>query len=169
MKPYEEMTFEELAALEPMTVVYQCDYGILKGAIIRAPGSLCAYIGVPSWHNLSDTHYTGTSRIEGDFIKGYDVNDNINVHGGLTFSGTIDFLPDYWWFGWDYSHAGDAIFYAHDQNQTVRESFQRIESMYAWHEWIVSEVRTELEKALQEMTDYIGDSGGRTNDADTSN
>ena len=172
MKPYEEMTFEELAALELMSVVYQCDYGILKGAIIRSTGSLCVYIGVPSRHNLSGVHYNGSSRIEGEFIKGYNVDDNINVHGGLTFSDTIDFLPDYWWFGWDYSHYGDASFYDYDPNPAVARAYQNIKA--AWpdtsrKEWTVSEVKAELEKALQEMTDYIGGSDARVDNADTSN
>ena len=89
MKPYEEMSFEELAALERGTVVYQCDYGILKGAIMRNP-SLCAYIGVPKWHKLAGEHYSG------------NMDEIVDVHGGLTFSGESEiFGNDYWWFGWE--------------------------------------------------------------------
>ena len=36
----------------------------------------------------------------------WDIEDTIEVHGGLTFSGKLPGL-DGLWFGWDYMHAGD--------------------------------------------------------------
>lgn len=158
MKPYEEMSFEELATVQGGTVVYQCNYGILKGAILRNP-SLCAYIGVPKWHNLAGVHYGGSVQADGETITVIDIDEIIDVHGGVTFSGDFDDrLPEgYWWFGWDHGHFGDATFYEYDPNPLIRESFQRIKT--AWpdsslHEWTVPEVREELERAMQQLTEY---------------
>ena len=36
----------------------------------------------------------------------WDIEDKIEAHGGLTFSGKLPGL-DGLWFGWDYMHAGD--------------------------------------------------------------
>lgn len=41
--------------------------------------------------------------------KSWDIDDKIEVHGGLTFSGKLHGF-DGLWFGWDYAHAGDFTF-----------------------------------------------------------
>lgn len=79
--------------------------------IVRGPvGALCGYVGVPSSHPA--------------FKKHYDDVPNIEVHGGLTFSGlcqpntrgeehgichVVDEGEDdkVWWLGFDCSHYND--------------------------------------------------------------
>lgn len=59
----------------------------------------CAYIGVDIEHPLAGHDYD---------------NLPINVHGGLTYArkGRGGYLPlGYWWYGWDYAHAGDYVGY----------------------------------------------------------
>jgi hypothetical protein len=67
----------------------------LRFIVMRGPAALCAYIGVPLDHPLAGNSY--------DDIP-------INCHGGLTYNDKGgDAWPDgYWWYGWDYAHAGDA-------------------------------------------------------------
>ena len=53
----------------------------------------CGYVAVPKdhpWH-------------EDDYYKHY----NIEVHGGLTFAGTITDIDESWLFGFDAAHLGD--------------------------------------------------------------
>ena len=38
-----------------------------------------------------------------------DFFDNIRVHGGLTFAGLFEDEGEYWWLGFDCSHAGDYV------------------------------------------------------------
>lgn len=91
-------SFEECAKDEPGTIYADWMDGDLRCLIMRGPGSLCAYIGVPKEHPF--------------YGKEYD-NLSINCHGGLTFSSEAhDKWPEgFWWFGWDYAHYKDAAFY----------------------------------------------------------
>ena len=72
--------------------------------VLRGPGALCAYLGLPSDHPLAGKDYE-------------EVDDKLDVHGGLTFSGEASKIindPSFWQyylFGWDYAHAGDYSFY----------------------------------------------------------
>lgn len=56
----------------------------------------CGYVSVPKNHP-----FYGKRCLE--------IEDYIEVHGGLTFSGKLHSL-DGLWFGWDYAHAGDFTF-----------------------------------------------------------
>lgn len=63
----------------------------------------CAYVRIPKGHPLYSKHYT-------------DINKLLEVHGGFTFSGSLDDLclsiengKLLGWLGWDYAHAGDFI------------------------------------------------------------
>lgn len=54
----------------------------------------CGYVGLPKEHPY--------------FGKHYDDVDDIEVHGGLTFSGRWEeFHDDLWWLGFDCGHAWD--------------------------------------------------------------
>lgn len=154
MKPYEEMTFQELAAVPPGTTVYECDYGILKGAILRNP-SLCAYIGVPKWHKLSGVHYGEGHMLDGGNEHTVDIDQIIDVHGGVTFSSELKGGDEHWWFGWDYGHWQDATFYRYDPNPVVSAAFERLHDMTYEHGWTVPEVKKELEAAMQQMTEWM--------------
>jgi hypothetical protein len=65
-------------------------------------GAWCGYAGVPPAHPFSGLPYD-------------DMNEAVNVHGGLTYSGECD--PPLchagdeavWWFGFDTAHAWDLV------------------------------------------------------------
>ena len=61
------------------------------------------YVAVPPTHPAYKMDYNNLM---------YDIKYNINVHGGLTYSGFADHehAPDYWWvFGFDTAHFEDTI------------------------------------------------------------
>lgn len=67
--------------------------------------SLCGYVGVPKTHPLHGKPYQ-------------DIDIDIDVHGGLTFSGRCSGLvchkqaqgeDDLWWFGFDCAHGMDIM------------------------------------------------------------
>lgn len=67
-----------------------------RGLILRTPFCYCAYIGVPKDHWLADMQEL-----------------QFECHWGVTFRGPGDGLvrpADWFWYGWDYGHAGDQIF-----------------------------------------------------------
>lgn len=93
-------TFRELAKDKVGTIYHDEFKDGMRFIILRGPPSLCAYIGIPLEHPLA----------------GQDYDDlPIDCHGGLTFSGSGNddvYRPEgFWWYGWDYGHAGDKCFY----------------------------------------------------------
>lgn len=54
-------------------------------------GAWCGYVRVPSFHPL------------------YHTDCNLDVHGGITWDGTLDILGPGWWVGFDCSHAWDYV------------------------------------------------------------
>ena len=58
-------------------------------------GTLCGYVGVPRTHALWDADYDS------------HVFQDIEIHGGLTYSGKGD--DGYWYFGFDTAHADDFL------------------------------------------------------------
>lgn len=67
----------------------------LRFIVMRGPASWCGYVGVPKEHPLAGF--------------GYDDISFIEAHGGLTFAsgGQKEWPEGYYWYGWDYAHAGD--------------------------------------------------------------
>jgi hypothetical protein len=93
-----EMTWEELKKLESGTILHDAfDEGI-RFIVMRGPSSLCAYVGIPLEHPLAGHSYDDLP---------------VEAHGGLTYAGKGDkWRPEgFYWYGWDYSHAGDWSFY----------------------------------------------------------
>jgi len=91
-------TWEELVEMKEQTLKDWFDDGV-RCLILRGPGALCAYVGIPKDHPLAGFSY--------DDIP-------IECHGGLTYSGEGDgkLRPDgFFWYGWDYAHSGDYCFY----------------------------------------------------------
>jgi hypothetical protein len=90
----------------PDTIFLDLFIGPQLRFVIKRGGALCAYIGIPYQHPKYGTHRAaGLSQ---------DEAPNIPCHGGVTYSD--HFLPvspigGWWWYGWDYAHAGDAIFH----------------------------------------------------------
>ncbi len=85
----------------------------IRYLILRGPGSVNAYLGIPEKHPLAGFNY--------DDIE-------LSVHGGLTYGqlGKLPYWPEGWfWYGWDYAHAGDLGFYElhyHTERQTHEET-----------------------------------------------
>jgi len=92
-------TWEELKEMKTGTVLEMGEIDGVQYVIMRASASLVAYLGVPLDHPLAG--------------KSYD-NIGLACHGGLTFGGKGDgkYRPaGVYWYGWDYAHFKDAIFY----------------------------------------------------------
>ena len=119
MSDYTKYTFEQLAELKSGTKLHDEFDESIRFIILRGPASLTAYIGIADDHPLADFDY--------DSIP-------IDCHGGFTYSrkGIGNSLPvGYWWYGWDYAHAGDACFYDLKSNSTFRQTERR---------WVLKEV-----------------------------
>jgi hypothetical protein len=60
-------------------------------------GTLCGYVGIPRGHRLYGVSYQDAEK-----------NFPFNIHGGLTYSGSIEDADDgYHYFGFDTAHGGD--------------------------------------------------------------
>lgn len=71
----------------------------LRCHIERMPwGNLNGYVGVPPGHELHGRYYSDDDQWPEEMP---------NVHGGLTYSGEWEGTDDYWWFGFDTTHAFD--------------------------------------------------------------
>ena len=89
----------------------------------------CCYIGLPSNHEYYELDY--------DSI-------DLDVHGGLTYSGRLLHLPDIdrdkWYIGWDYAHMGDRF-----GNRDITDRF------YKDHTWKTKELIKECIDAIDEL------------------
>lgn len=130
-------TFAECAK-DPRGTIYHdemLEEGTVRFLIMRGGASLNAYLGIPEGHALAG--------------KDYETFD-LDVHGGPTFAGTGDekdglWRPrDWYWYGWDYAHAGDLCFYAlYDLHYPMR-SFLLIHE----HGWTVEDVLSDSQDAI---------------------
>lgn len=106
-------------------------YGLPCVVVMRVPGYRCGYVGVPKGHCLYGVDYHDHLEIKKDDLRNREVDSVFSLfsacldddpriradayfrcHGGLTYSdgGEGSEYPvksDYWWFGFDCSHAGD--------------------------------------------------------------
>ncbi len=146
MPDYSAMPFEELAQLDSGTVLLSKEYGMFKGLILRGPCSLCAYIGVPMWHNLAGRDYDS-------------LPDIADVHGGFTYAAPIigiDVPKDYWWFGWDYAHWNDETFARYAPlTAGIYAKLPFSAPGPSSTKWTVPEVEAHLDSALASLCDYI--------------
>lgn len=86
--------------------------GKYKWTVLSLGTHPCGYVAVPENHPFYEKLY-------------WEIDDQIEVHGGLTFGGRIQGSNDYC-FGWDYAHAGDYTGYAtfgtnHEKRWTTQE------------------------------------------------
>jgi hypothetical protein len=98
-----DKTFAECAGDEPCTIYHQVWFDEYFAMIMRGPVSVNAYVGVRPGHPLYGLDYNSL---------------DVRCHGGLTYAseGTGEILPaGFWWFGWDYAHAGDKCFFDLDR------------------------------------------------------
>ena len=120
-----EKTYEELAKDEVGTIYHdKYDEGV-RFIVMRGPGALCAYAGIPENHPLAGHHYDDLP---------------VQAHGGLTFGskGEKDeaWPVGFWWYGWDYGHKGDFSFYYLDDCLKDSLIYHNIND----HKWTVKEV-----------------------------
>lgn len=89
---------------ESGTIVFDKFENGLRFIVMRGPAAFCGYVGVPKDHPLAGFDH--------DFLQ------FIDVHGGLTFSSASKggWPEGYFWYGWDYAHAGDKSVYDHNIN-----------------------------------------------------
>jgi hypothetical protein len=105
-------------------------------------GHWCGYVGVPPGHPLHGHHYDV-------------VNDHLNVHGGMTYSGRCQGhicheprpgeADDVWWLGFDFAHAGDLL-YDDGRYQPRRRGD---------HYWTKAEVTKEVRRAAQDLATMV--------------
>lgn len=125
-------SFSEIAADKSGTI-YQDGYeNGIRYLIVRGPVSLCAYVGVPLSHPLAG--------------KSYD-DIPLSVHGGLTYAGAGEgtYRPaGYFWYGWDYSHAGDKSFYDLEYQPRSQST-----------EWTIEQVKSEIWDATYDFAKLV--------------
>jgi hypothetical protein len=88
-------TWEEVKQAKPGEIFHDEHKDGLRFIVMRGPMHLCAYVGLPSGHPLAGHSYDDLP---------------IHVHGGLTFGREGDgkqWPGGFFWYGWDYGHAGD--------------------------------------------------------------
>lgn len=100
-----------------------------RALILQGPFSLCAYLGVPQSHWLADMHEL-----------------ELRCHGGVTYQGEgTGYRPAGWyWYGWDYAHAGDM----RELPPELRDSIDLTSLESAWparaKKWTVAEVEQDV-------------------------
>lgn len=102
----------------------------IRFVVARGSASWCAYAGIPKDHPLAGFSY--------DDLMG------VNAHGGLTYAGNgVRGVPDgFYWYGWDYAHAGDVSVYDHEYSKDrVSEE----------HDWTIAEVVEDSWSALYDL------------------
>jgi len=103
--------------------------------VMRGPASLCAYLGVPSDHPLAGHNYD-------DLL--------VDCHGGLTFAGSGENWPTGWyWYGWDYAHAGDYCFYYDEP--PLAGNFDHSKE----HKWLLAEVIQDSWSAIYDFKKLV--------------
>lgn len=122
--------FMELVSHEQGRVYVDRFEDEVRVVILRGPGSLCAYLGIPIDHPLAGTDY----------------NDlNVSCNGGLTYGGgrSIDALSsDRYWYGWDHAHCSDLCFYQIQFSTTIPDGAKP---------WLVEDVEAEIWSAVYDL------------------
>jgi hypothetical protein len=73
----------------------------------------CGYVGVEK-----DSGYYG--------VENSDVDEHLNVHGGITFSGHLNGLPEnIWWIGYDCAHSGDLVKWPYSPDSSWSKGVER--------------------------------------------
>lgn len=101
MKPFDEITFEDLLPMKSGEVIADWYEDGVRCLMLRGTASMTMYVGIPETHPLAGHSYDDLP---------------IDCHGGLTFGakggGSDTFRPEgFFWYGWDYGHAGDMFLY----------------------------------------------------------
>jgi len=132
------MVYSKTAKKIPQ-VLFEGFVNFHKVKILNLGTHPCAYIGVP----------------KGNYFYGMDYNTldrYISAHGGLTFSELGNGKPldkDYFWFGWDYAHAGDYMGYSSDEKE---------------HKWTTKDIYDHCKWATEDfckVTKFIDEAVGK--------
>ena len=126
-------TWEETALDEVGTIYRDWFENNIRCLVMRGPASLCAYLGIPLNHPLANFNYNDIP---------------LNVHGGLTFGafGDNEYRPiGYFWYGWDYAHAGDCCFYYNKYPYLNSDD----------KKWLVNEVEKEIKEVLWDFEKLV--------------
>jgi len=109
--------------------------------MVRLGGmSLVAYIGIRK--DLLDKYETSYPHYNSDTLN------DISCHGGFTFNGEFmnndrdDTIQDYYYYGWDYGHYGDALLHRFSSG---------IHPAKDDHKWLVPEVVQEGFEVLEQF------------------
>lgn len=94
MTIYKEMKYQ--SRLFEAEKLAEGEVGEYNWLVLSLGSYPCGYVSVPKNHPFYGKRYL-------------EIEDKIEVHGGLTFSGKLHSL-DGLWFGWDYAHGGDFTF-----------------------------------------------------------
>ncbi len=125
------MKYEDIKAKEIGTILYDEFSEGIRFIIMRGPCSLCAYVGIPLAHPLA----------------GYSYDDlPVDCHGGLTFAseGRGAWPAGYFWYGWDYAHAGDYSFFDDDYSPDSQNK-----------KWTVEEVKEDSWSAIYDFNKLL--------------
>jgi hypothetical protein len=132
-------TFDEIRKDPPgTTYIDRIEEGI-RFIVMRGPGALCAYVSIVG--NIGKILH-----VENALDQTRQELD-LNCHGGVTLEGTSSFLPDGYWYGWDYAHAGDRLMFD-----------IHLETKYGPigdKEWTPEMVDEDSKEAREQMKEYV--------------
>lgn len=104
--------------------------GLEAACIMVRDSHRCGYVRVPDDHPLHGVDWS-----EADFPEA-----DLEVHGGVTFTGPHPLTDSGWWIGFDCAHAGDAF---------GSEGF-RIEGVHRSLEYVIAECE-KLARQIKEI------------------
>lgn len=93
-----------------------------------------AYVEIPKGHKLFGINYM-------------DIEDSIDVHGGLTYSDNelMGIKSENWFIGWDYAHCGDYCGYEEDMPESIRTYGKK---------WTTEEIIEECKNAIDQIIEF---------------
>ena len=73
---------------------------------------------------MNGSHHCGYVAVPEKYIEeSHNKHYNLEVHGGLTFAGTISDIDESWLFGFDAAHLGDATTYSSYPGDTFKDVY----------------------------------------------
>ncbi len=107
-----------------VSVLDQGEIGGYGYAILSLGTHPVAYVEIPNGHPVYKKNY-------------HDVD--LDVHGGLTYSGNAYWKEDdgSFWLGWDYAHAGDYTSFGYNTSKSKK--------------WTTSEIRDEVLSVIKKL------------------
>ena len=110
-----------------------------RALVIHTGFSMCAYIGVPKSHWLSNME-----------------DLQFDCHWGVTFSGEGDgqLRPEGWyWYGWDYAHYGDHI--AFPEGSIPPQLAEHFNNIFRGKKWTLAEVEQDVLDAAINLSESM--------------